>query len=83
MLRVYIVGHEFDQIEYGIAFDTVNEGDVIYQIPGGINVVLSQNCSKMLENGMIDYVENPDGAGFIVYNANEVNRSTKGSRLQN
>lgn len=82
MLRVYIVGNDLDNLEYGVAFDCVNEGDVIFRLREDLSVVLSQNCSKMLENGMIDYIENESGAGFIIYNANEVRRATRGSRLQ-
>lgn len=69
-LRVYIVGGGCSGFQYGFAFDAKqNEDDTIIK-KNAINVVVDAMSLQYLVGASIDYIENLQGAHFVVQNPN-------------
>lgn len=69
-LRVYIVGGGCAGFQYGFAFDAqTNEDDTIIA-KDGIKVLVDALSQQYLMGATIDYVENLQGAHFVVQNPN-------------
>lgn len=69
-LRVYIVGGGCAGFQYGFAFsETTNADDTIVE-KNGIKVLVDALSLQYLVGATIDYVENLQGAHFVVKNPN-------------
>jgi iron-sulfur cluster insertion protein len=69
-LRVYIVGGGCSGFQYGFAFDaTRNDDDMIIK-KNNVRFVVDALSLQYLMGATIDYVENLQGAHFVVNNPN-------------
>jgi iron-sulfur cluster insertion protein len=69
-LRVYIVGGGCSGFQYGFAFDaTQNDDDMIIN-KNNVRFVVDALSLQYLMGATIDYVENLQGAHFVVTNPN-------------
>ncbi len=69
-LRIYIVGGGCSGFQYGFAFDAVqNEDDMIIN-KNNVKIVVDALSLQYLIGATIDYVENLQGAHFVVNNPN-------------
>ena len=84
-LRVYVTGGGCSGLQYGFTFDeTVNEDDtsVIKQLDGSDNavqVLVDAMSFQYLVGSVIDYVEDLDGARFVIRNPNATTKCGCGS----
>lgn len=69
-LRVYIVGGGCAGFQYGFAFDTQTNPDDTVVHKDAIKVVVDALSLQYLMGATIDYVENLQGAHFVVNNPN-------------
>ncbi|MBB5173555.1 iron-sulfur cluster insertion protein ErpA [Texcoconibacillus texcoconensis] len=72
MLRVGVKGGGCSGLSYGMGFDTEVEDTDQKQEQHGINVVVDNESSKMLEGVTIDYKQNMMGGGFTIDNPNAI-----------
>lgn len=69
-LRIYIVGGGCSGFQYGFAFDaSQNEDDMIIN-KNSVKIVVDALSLQYLTGATIDYVENLQGAHFVVNNPN-------------
>ncbi|MBD3586197.1 MULTISPECIES: iron-sulfur cluster insertion protein ErpA [Salinimonas] len=69
-LRVYVTGGGCSGFQYGFTFDEkVNEGDMTIE-KGDVTLVVDPMSLQYLVGGIVDYVENLEGARFLVENPN-------------
>jgi iron-sulfur cluster insertion protein len=69
-LRVYIVGGGCSGFQYGFKLDaTVNPEDCLIK-KGPVSMVVASMCRKYLEGATVDYIENLQGAQFMIHNPN-------------
>jgi len=69
-LRVFITGGGCSGFQYGFDFaETVNDGDVVIE-KDGVSLVVDPMSIQYLEGSTVDYVENLEGARFVINNPN-------------
>ena len=72
-LRVYIEGKGCDGFYYGVSFDEVKSGDIVFpQIDEGlaIDLLIDPESLKFMKGSHVDWVDDERGAGFLVENPN-------------
>jgi iron-sulfur cluster insertion protein len=69
-LRVYIVGGGCAGFQYGFAFDAKTNDDDTIITKNGIRVIVDALSQQYLVGATIDYLENLQGAHFVVQNPN-------------
>lgn len=69
-LRVYITGGGCAGFQYGFTFDeNIEEGDTVIE-KNGVTLLVDPLSGQYLEGAEIDYVENLEGAQFVIRNPN-------------
>jgi iron-sulfur cluster insertion protein len=69
-LRVYVTGGGCSGFQYGFTFDEkINEGDLTIN-KDQVTLVVDPMSLQYLVGGTVDYVDNLDGARFLVNNPN-------------
>ncbi len=69
-LRLYISGGGCSGFQYGFSFDeNVSEGDVTVE-NGDVALVIDPMSIQYLMGSEVDYIENLEGAQFVVRNPN-------------
>lgn len=69
-LRVYITGGGCSGFQYGFTFDeNVEEGDTVIE-KNGVTLLVDPMSGQYLMGAEIDYVENVEGAQFVIRNPN-------------
>lgn len=69
-LRVYITGGGCSGFQYGFTFDEgIEEGDTVIE-KNGVTLLVDPMSGQYLEGAEIDYVENVEGAQFVIRNPN-------------
>jgi iron-sulfur cluster insertion protein len=68
-LRVYIVGGGCSGFSYGFTFDKHKEGDTAV-INGAVTLVIDPMSYQYLVGSTVDYLEDLQGARFIISNPN-------------
>jgi len=69
-LRVYITGGGCSGFQYGFDFDeSINEGDTIVT-NDGVTLLVDPMSYQYLVGAEVDYVENLQGAQFVIRNPN-------------
>ncbi len=70
MLRVYVTGGGCSGFQYGFTFDeTINEGDTEVD-KGGVKLLVDPMSFQYLVGAEIDYVDDLQGARFVIRNPN-------------
>lgn len=69
-LRVYIVGGGCAGFQYGFAFDQNTNSDDTVISQNNIRVLVDALSLQYLQGATVDYVENLQGAHFVVKNPN-------------
>jgi len=70
MLRVYVTGGGCSGFQYGFTFDeNVNEGDTKVE-KGGVTLLVDPMSFQYLAGAEIDYVDDLEGARFVIRNPN-------------
>ena len=70
MLRVYVQGGGCSGFQYGFAFDQAEQdGDTVVE-RNGVKLIVDPMSFQYLAGAEIDYVENLQGAQFIIRNPN-------------
>ena len=70
MLRVYVTGGGCSGFQYGFTFDEeVNEGDTTVE-NGGVKLLIDPMSFQYLAGAEIDYVDDLEGARFVIRNPN-------------
>ena len=67
--RVYVQGGGCKGFSYGFSFDQKREDDEINRT-GDVEVLVDPQSAKYLNGAKIDYVEDYQGAGFVIENPN-------------
>jgi len=69
-LRVYITGGGCSGFQYGFTFDeNIEEGDTVIE-KKGVTLLVDPMSGQYLMGAEIDYVENVEGAQFVIRNPN-------------
>jgi iron-sulfur cluster insertion protein len=69
-LRVYITGGGCSGFQYGFTFDeNTEEGDTVIE-KNGVTLLVDPMSGQYLAGAEIDYVENVEGAQFVIRNPN-------------
>jgi iron-sulfur cluster insertion protein len=69
-LRVFITGGGCSGFQYGFSFEeSVNEGDLVVETEG-VSLVVDPMSIQYLEGGTVDYIDNLEGARFVIDNPN-------------
>jgi len=68
-LRIYIDGKGCDGFYYGVAFDSVSQEDLKFDIKG-IQVAIDPETLKYIRGSEISWVSDDRGTGFLVTNPN-------------
>lgn len=69
-LRVYITGGGCSGFQYGFTFDeNIEDGDTVIE-KNGVTLLVDPMSGQYLEGAEIDYVENVEGAQFVIRNPN-------------
>jgi len=69
-LRVFITGGGCSGFQYGFDFaEQVNDGDIEVETDG-VTLVVDPMSIQYLEGATVDYVENLEGARFVIDNPN-------------
>lgn len=69
-LRVYITGGGCSGFQYGFTFDEeVEDGDTSIE-KNGVTLLIDPMSGLYLQGAEIDYVENMEGAQFVIRNPN-------------
>ena len=69
-LRIYIIGGGCSGFQYGFKLDNeMNEDDMLI-VQNGISIVVDALSAQYLIGAKIDYIENLQGARFMVSNPN-------------
>jgi len=69
-LRVFITGGGCSGFQYGFSFDeNVNDGDLMVETEG-VSLVVDPMSIQYLEGSTVDYIDNLEGARFIIENPN-------------
>lgn len=70
MLRVYVTGGGCSGFQYGFTFDeSVSEGDTQVE-KGGVTLLVDPMSFQYLMGAEIDYVDDLEGARFVIRNPN-------------
>lgn len=70
MLRVYVTGGGCSGFQYGFTFDeSVSEGDTQVE-KGGVTLLVDPMSFQYLLGAEIDYVDDLEGARFVIRNPN-------------
>lgn len=71
MLRIAARIEEDGSYEYGMGFDERKENDTHINMEG-VDIIVSENCTDILEDAILDFVEVEDGQyDFIFFNPND------------
>ncbi len=69
-LRVYVSGGGCSGFQYGFTFDeNIEDGDTA-MVRNGVTLVVDPMSFQYLDGAEIDYVENVQGAQFVIRNPN-------------
>lgn len=67
-LRVFVRGRTCSGYAYGLALDeSAGADDAVFE-QGGVRVAIDPLSLQFTDGARIDYVETPDGSGFVVTN---------------
>lgn len=69
-LRVYLAGKHCDGFEYGVSFDTREDGDTVIPIETTFNVLCDPQTLEFVRGSKIDWVDDERGKGYLVSNPN-------------
>jgi iron-sulfur cluster insertion protein len=79
MLRVFVQGGGCSGFQYGFTFaESVEEGDTIVENQG-VKLLVDPMSYQYLVGAEIDYIENLEGAHFVIRNPNAVTTCGCGS----
>lgn len=70
MLRVYISGGGCAGFQYGFTFDEAPEADDLHIVNDGVTLLVDPLSFQYLMGAEVDYVENLQGAQFVIRNPN-------------
>jgi len=70
-LRVGVRGGGCSGFQYALAFDTVRDGDEIFE-DHGLKILVDRPSLPYVRGAVVDYVESLQGAGFKVDNPNVI-----------
>jgi iron-sulfur cluster insertion protein len=69
-LRIFIAGTSCCGVQYGMSLDNdISEDEDIVEEKNGLKIVMNKNDMDGLSTATIDYIEGPQGNGFIIDNA--------------
>ncbi|WP_406656125.1 iron-sulfur cluster assembly accessory protein [Methanolobus sp. ZRKC2] len=73
-LRIFIAGMSCCGVQYGMSLENEisEEEDVVEEIDG-LKIVMNKNDVEGLSSATIDYVDGPQGKGFIIDNSSSAN----------
>lgn len=69
-LRLYLAGKGCDGFDYGVTFDSWQEGDVTIEITDDVKLLCDPRTFEFVEGSSIDWVDDERGRGFLVSNPN-------------
>jgi len=70
-LRVGVRGGGCSGFQYALAFDTMRDGDEVFE-DHGLRLLVDNQSLPYVDGSQIDYVDSLQGAGFQVVNPNVV-----------
>ena len=70
-LRVGVRGGGCSGFQYALAFDTVRDGDEVFE-DHGLRILVDRPSLPYVRGAVVDYVESLQGAGFKVDNPNVI-----------
>ncbi|TGC08149.1 HesB/IscA family protein [Methanolobus halotolerans] len=72
-LRVFIAGMSCCGVQYGMSLENeISEEDVTEEI-NGLKIVMNKDDVEGLSSATIDYVDGPQGKGFVIDNSSSAN----------
>lgn len=78
-LRVYVAGGGCSGIQYGMAFDNNIRAEDTITEANGIKILVDEVSIQYLQGAIVDYIDNPQGAGFKISNPNALSSCGCGS----
>ncbi len=69
-LRVFVAGMSCCGVQYGMSLDNeISEDEDVVEERSGLKIVISKHDVEGLASAVIDYIDGPQGSGFIIDNA--------------
>lgn len=78
VLRIFIKPGGCSGFSYGLALDTPQEQDEVFDIQG-ISVIVDSNSLDLVKGSEVDYVQDFTGEGFRIWNPNAISTCGCGS----
>ena len=69
-LRVYLSGKGCYGFEYGVSFDSSQDGDHIIKITDDVSLICDEKSMEFVKDSIIDWIDDERGQGFLVTNPN-------------
>lgn len=68
-LRIFVQGGGCSGLQYGFTFDDLQDGDTVVEA-SDLKVLVDPMSAPYLVGATVDFVEDPEGSGFVVDNPN-------------
>lgn len=67
-LRIFVAGLSCSGIQYGMALDNESKENDVIITSNNVKIVMAPDVEEELDEAKIDFIETPDGKGFIIDN---------------
>ena len=67
-LRIFVAGVACSGVQYGLAFDDELKEDDVTMESNGIKLIMNKDIERSFSDGIIDFVEDENGKGFLIRN---------------
>ncbi|MBP2030552.1 iron-sulfur cluster assembly accessory protein [Methanohalophilus levihalophilus] len=67
-LRIFVAGLGCSGVQYGMALDNETKEDDVTITDKDVKIVMAPDVQEELDEAKIDFIETPDGKGFIIDN---------------
>ncbi|MDK2891860.1 iron-sulfur cluster assembly accessory protein [Methanohalophilus sp.] len=67
-LRIFVAGLGCSGVQYGMALDNETKDDDVTITDKDLKIVMAPDIEQDLHEAKIDFIETPDGKGFIIDN---------------
>ncbi len=67
-LRIFVAGVACSGVQYGLAFDDELKEDDVTMESNGIKLIMNKDIERSFSDGVIDFVEDENGKGFLIRN---------------
>lgn len=71
-LRIFVAGMGCSGVQYGMALDNETKEDDVTVTDKEIKIVMANDINEELSEATVDFIETPQGNGFVIDNPSEM-----------